>query len=255
MKKAIVLLLTLVLVFSFCACGKSEKKAEPAATDIPAEKPTEVPSASEEPQPTEVIPEEVPTEVPPLRPYASPIEKLPEYYYDFTVDGSDSGFAGGELDCVLDFENDGISLTCIDGLPDPYVQFSMAYTGEDAVDPTDYKYIAIRVKTTIYDGTNEVRFGTESDNRAWSMMDYKNTQKTGDWQTFVYSFMDANYTTPGVTLDGSGLTCLRFDPINGTGNGGTRDLTGEDMILIESIAFFQTEEEAKAYTGLYTYSE
>lgn len=260
MKKVIIILLSLALCLSFFACGK-DKKAEnpdvPGKTADAAGEPVTDKTKEPEDNPTDIpdLPTEIPTEVPALRPYASPIENLPEYYYDFTFDGSDSVFAGGELECVLDFEPDGLSLTCIDGTSDPYVQFSMAYTEDDAIDPTEYKYIAIRVKTTIYDGANEIRFGTESDNRAWSMIPYRDVQKTGDWQTFVYSFIDANYTTPGVTLDGSGLSCLRFDPIDGKGNGGNRDLTSDDMILIESVAFFKTIEEAQAYSGLYTYSE
>lgn len=261
MKKLLACLMVFVLLVSCFACGKDEKnmsdndastsvpeepKEDP--TDTPADNPTEVPT--EAPQ----EPTEVPTEIPPARPYATAVENLPEYYYDLTVDGSDSIFIGGEWECRLEFENDGVRMISFDGTVGPWINIGMAYSGEDAINPVEYNYIALRVKTSMYDGANEIRFGTESDNRAWSMIPFTDVQKTEDWQTFVYSFKDALYMTEGVTLDGSGLTILRYDSFGAT-NYGSRELSADDWVLIESIAFFKTEEEAKAYTGLYTYSE
>ena len=173
----------------------------------------------------------------------TPTPKRPDYSIDFTTNGSGVNNVTLPNDkTYIEHVSEGLKIT---GTVDPYIVW-MPEISE--IDPTEYKYLALRVKVTRYDVRGEIRFGTKSDNRAWSCVSFTYDYTT-DWQTVVVPFQDAAFTTD-ITLDGSPLTILRFDSLDDHDKNG-QVLHENDACIIQSIGFFKTAREAIDFEGLY----
>ncbi len=249
MKKTFLLcILVLTFASSLFACSDNSKKnpatptnpvkaTEPAAATKTAADPTQVPS-----DPTEA-PEETPAKTdggPKL------IEKLPAYYFDFTENGWDAEGIGFTNSINLESVINGIEMTFEEDCYDPYFNLTIPY---DDIDPVAYNYMALRVKVTRSDLEGQIRFGTVSDNRLWSMIPVTYVA-SAEWQTVIVEFANALLTSEN-TLDGSALTMFRFDPFDDEHSPGA--ITSDDMCILESIGFFETYEEAEAFAGIYIY--
>ena len=204
----------------------NEPTAEPAATDEPTEAPTEAPT--EEPKYTRNDPGT-------------------DFYFDYTWYAENEVKLDVSAGGSVDYAEEGMYLYATGY--DPYIQVRVS----DDIDPKEYPFLAIKLKAYRFDRIGQVRFSTTTDSRGWALVNY-NYQETSDWQIVVVDLRTAMFLNDN-TLDGK-LTVLRIDSFNDENAEEAALLLEEDYsIFIESMALYKTEEEAKAFAGLYTWAD
>jgi len=246
LKTVAAVLLAAVMIFVMASCGEagnSTGKEDGAATGAPAKtgEPTEKPATPEATPVVTRAPTKEPSEDPTKAPESNILDPGTDFYLDFT-DLGDSVF-NPNADCTVEHEEEGAVFYIV--AADPY---ATANTETGFGTAEEYRYVAIKVKASKSDLGGEYRFATTTDGRGWAMVPFEYT-KPGEWEVIVLDTSQAKYMNPD-TLEGE-VTMVRIDPVDD----GTKALSEDYCITIESIALFTTQEAAQAYKGLYVWPD
>ncbi|MBO4326092.1 MAG: hypothetical protein J5950_02330 [Clostridia bacterium] len=157
---------------------------------------------------------------------------IPTYIFDFT--DSSTFTLGMSSACTVEETDDGLLSTVIGDDP----QFTI---GEMYEKGTDAQWIAVKFRggTEADKRTGELYFATEDKEFSEKTRFYLKWGKvTEDWQTLIV------HSRMLEKLDEE-ITSVRFDPY--TNAGAEADLMMDEWLEVAYIAFFRTEEDAKAF--------
>ncbi|MDD4773036.1 MAG: hypothetical protein PHZ09_05455 [Eubacteriales bacterium] len=143
---------------------------------------------------------------------------------------ADKNTNGGEIGY-----EDGLMVIYIGDGGDPYFQHGL--TPEEQFDAASFPYVKIKCKVVgSLETLSEFFWGSTVTPGPVAETNYQfHRDDTEEWVEYVEKIQDTSFGTWEGTV-----TDFRFDPIQGA-------VTGEELVYVEYIAFFATEEEALAW--------